>query len=169
MIFQRDSFAFFGWFFPFLHYDDVTMGGMTSQITSLAIVYSTVYSGADQRKHQSPATLAFVRGIPAQMASNAETASIWWRHHDCGQIIIFTCGLERYTHYQGLQYITTGCSSWWKSYLISDSKECTFSNHSLVVITHLPNNLFDFTNVAYPILLRNQINTNQDPIMASLR
>ena len=34
-----------------------------SQITSLAIVYSTVYSGADQRKPQSSASLAFVRGI----------------------------------------------------------------------------------------------------------
>ena len=39
------------------------MGGMASQITSLTIVYSTVYSGADQRKHQSSASLAFVRGI----------------------------------------------------------------------------------------------------------
>ena len=39
------------------------MGAMVSQITSLAIVYSTVYSGADQRKHQSSASLAFVRGI----------------------------------------------------------------------------------------------------------
>ena len=39
------------------------MGAMASQITSLTIVYSTVYSGADQRKHQSPASLAFVRGI----------------------------------------------------------------------------------------------------------
>ena len=39
------------------------MGAMVSQITSLTIVYSTVYSGADQRKHQSPASLAFVRGI----------------------------------------------------------------------------------------------------------
>ena len=39
------------------------MGGMASQITSLTIVYSTVYSGADQIKHQSPASLAFVRGI----------------------------------------------------------------------------------------------------------
>ena len=39
------------------------MGGMASQITSLTIVYSTVYSGADQRKHQSPASLAFVRWI----------------------------------------------------------------------------------------------------------
>ena len=36
---------------------------MASQITSLTIVYSTVYSGADQRKHESSASLAFVRGI----------------------------------------------------------------------------------------------------------
>ena len=39
------------------------MSGMASQITSLRIVYSTVYPGAGQRKHQSPASLAFVRGI----------------------------------------------------------------------------------------------------------
>ena len=39
------------------------MGTISSQITSLAIVYSTVYSDADQRKHQSSASLAFVRGI----------------------------------------------------------------------------------------------------------
>ena len=42
------------------HYDDVTMSGMASQITSLMIVYSIVYPGTDQRKHQSPASLAFV-------------------------------------------------------------------------------------------------------------
>ena len=36
---------------------------MASQITSFTIVYLTVYSGADQRKHQSSASLAFVRGI----------------------------------------------------------------------------------------------------------
>ena len=39
------------------------MGTVASQITSLKIVYSTVYSGADQRKHQSSAPLAFVWGI----------------------------------------------------------------------------------------------------------
>ena len=50
-------------FRTFVHYDDVTMSLMASQITSLTIVYSTVYSGADQRKHQSSASLAFVRGI----------------------------------------------------------------------------------------------------------
>ena len=39
------------------------MGAMALQITSLTIVYSTIYSGADQRKHQRSASLAFVRGI----------------------------------------------------------------------------------------------------------
>ena len=46
-----------------LHYNAVIMGAMASQITSLAIVYSTVYSGADQRKHQSSASLVFVWGV----------------------------------------------------------------------------------------------------------
>ena len=36
---------------------------MVSQITSLTTAYSAVYTGADQRKHQSSASLAFVRGI----------------------------------------------------------------------------------------------------------
>ena len=39
------------------------MGEIASQITSLTIVYSAVYLDADQRKHQSFASLAFVRGI----------------------------------------------------------------------------------------------------------
>ena len=45
------------------HYGDVIRAAIASQITSLTIVYSTVYSDADQRKHQSSASLAFVRGI----------------------------------------------------------------------------------------------------------
>ena len=46
-----------------LHYHDVIMSAMASQITSLMIVYSTFYSGTDQRKHQSSASLPFVQGI----------------------------------------------------------------------------------------------------------
>ena len=64
------------------------MGAIAYQITSLTIVYSTVYSDADQKKisklrvtglcaGNSPATGEF----PAQMVSNAENVSIWWRHH----------------------------------------------------------------------------------------
>ena len=45
------------------HYDDVTMTTLASQITSLTVVYSIVYSGVNQRKHQSSASLAFVWGI----------------------------------------------------------------------------------------------------------
>ena len=70
------------------HYCDVIMGTIASQITSFTIVYSTVYSGADQKipsklrvtglcVGNSPGTGEF----PAQMASNAENVSIWWRHH----------------------------------------------------------------------------------------
>ena len=62
------------------------MIAMASQITSLTIVYSTVYSGSDQRKHQSSTSLALCVGnspvtgeFPAQMASNTENVSIWWR------------------------------------------------------------------------------------------
>ena len=45
------------------HYGDVIMDAIASQITSLTIVYSIVYSDADHRKHQSSASLAFVWGI----------------------------------------------------------------------------------------------------------
>ena len=64
-------------------------GRVASQISSLTIVYSTVNSDADQRKHQSSASLAFVWGnstatgeFPAQRVSNAENVSILWRHHE---------------------------------------------------------------------------------------
>ena len=56
----------------FLHYSDVIMDTIASQITSLTIVYSTVYS---KKTSKLPGE------FPAQMASNAENVSIWWRHH----------------------------------------------------------------------------------------
>ena len=46
-----------------MHYDDVIMTMLASQITSLTVVYSIVYSGVNQRKHQSSASLAIVRAI----------------------------------------------------------------------------------------------------------
>ena len=58
------------------------MSAMASQITSLTIVYSTVYSGADLRvtglcPGNSPVTGEF----PVQRGSNTEKVPIWWRHH----------------------------------------------------------------------------------------
>ena len=57
------------------------MNAMASQITDVSIVCPAVCSGANQIKHQSSKSLAFVRGFPPQVASNAENVSIWWRHH----------------------------------------------------------------------------------------
>ena len=70
------------------HYDDVITGTIASLITSLTIVYSTVYSGADHKNIKAPRTWPLcgeftgAGEFPAQMASNAENVSIWWRHHD---------------------------------------------------------------------------------------
>ena len=45
-----------------IDYNDVMMSSMASQITSLTIVYSTVYSRSNQRKYQNSASLVFVWG-----------------------------------------------------------------------------------------------------------
>ena len=68
-------------------YTDIILSVMVSLVTGVSIVYSTVCSGADQRKHQSSASLAFVGnppvtdGFTSQRASNVENVSISWRHH----------------------------------------------------------------------------------------
>ena len=49
---------------------------MASQNTGLSIVYSTVYSGADQRKHQSSASLAFVSGIHQSPVNSAHKGPV---------------------------------------------------------------------------------------------
>ena len=76
------------------HYNNVIMDAMAAQITSLTIVYSTVYSGADQRKHQSFASLDFVRGIhrwpvnsPHKRPVTRENVSNGWRHNVHGHSI----------------------------------------------------------------------------------
>ena len=65
------------------------MDAIASQITSLTIVYSTVYLDADQRKKSLLRVIGLCVGnspetgeFTAQMASNAEDVSIWWRHHE---------------------------------------------------------------------------------------
>ena len=63
------------------HYSEVLLSGMGYQITGVSMVSSTVCSGADQRKHQSSASLAFVKGIN-RCPVNSPHVSICWRHHD---------------------------------------------------------------------------------------
>ena len=70
------------------HYGDVMMRTMAPQITSLMIVYSTVYSGGDQRKHQSSASLAFVRGIHRWPANSPHKGPVTRKMFPFNDIII---------------------------------------------------------------------------------
>ena len=62
-----------------LHYNDVIMGAIASQITSLTIVNSTVYSGTDQRIHQSSTSLAFVQGIHRGPVNSPHKWPVTWK------------------------------------------------------------------------------------------
>ena len=61
---------------------------VASQITSLTVVYSIVYSGTDQRNIKAPrhwplcGEFTGTGEFPVKMACNAENGSIWWRHHE---------------------------------------------------------------------------------------
>ena len=58
------------------HYNDVIMGAVASQVTSVSIVCSAVVSGADQRKHQSSASLTFVKGIHRSPVNSPHTGPV---------------------------------------------------------------------------------------------
>ena len=103
------------------------MGTMASQITSLTSVYSTVYSDADRRKHQSSASLTSVGEIrrgpvnpPNKWPVARKKVSIGWRHHgytwfcpkllDCSRFPNKFCLTRRYfsrclTKYGNRQYL----------------------------------------------------------------
>ena len=61
------------------HSTDVIMSMMGSHITSLMIVYPTVYSGPDQRKHQSSTLLAFARGIHRSPVNFPHKGPVMWK------------------------------------------------------------------------------------------
>ena len=75
---------------PIIHYDDVIMGAIASQITSLTIVYASVYSGADQSKHQSSASLAFVWGIHRGPVNSPHKWPVTRKMFPFDDVIMFT-------------------------------------------------------------------------------
>ena len=86
------------------------MSAMAPQITSLTIVNSTVYSGAHKIKHESSASLAFVRVIhrlavnsPHKLPVTRKKNSIWWRHHEI--FYLFKADWLVRTHVSKLGYI----------------------------------------------------------------
>ena len=73
------------------HYNDFIMSAMASQITSLTIVYS----GADQRKHWSSASLAFV-SIVNSPHKEAATRKCFHLMTSFWELISFKCGIRHY-------------------------------------------------------------------------
>ena len=83
------------------------MGTMASQITSLTIVSSTVYSGADQRKHQSSVSLAFVQGIHRGAVNSPHKWPVTRKMFPFDDVIM--CD---YLSMLGLIYVSKG-GHWW--------------------------------------------------------
>ena len=81
------------------HYGDVMMGAIASQITSLTIFYSTVYSDADQRKHQSSVSLAFVRGIHRWPVNSPHKGPITRKMFPFHDVIILNMILDEKSDY----------------------------------------------------------------------
>ena len=73
------------------------MGAIASQITSLTIVYSNVYSDADQRKHQSPASLAFVRRIHRGSVNSSRKRPVTRKMFPFDDVIMWSDDIEIYT------------------------------------------------------------------------
>ena len=79
-----------------LHYSDVIKGTMASQITSLTIVYSTIYSGADQRKHHSSASSAFVMGTNGWPVNSTHKGPVTRKMFPFGDVIMIQYRLLYY-------------------------------------------------------------------------
>ena len=75
-----------------IHYNDVIMSAIASQITNFTTVYSAVYSDADQRKHQSSASLAFVRGIHREPVKSPHKWSVRRKRFPFDDIIMLFRG-----------------------------------------------------------------------------
>ena len=71
-----------------VYYIDVIMSVMASQITSVSIVYSTICSGADRRKRQRSASLAFVRGIHQWPVNPPHKGPVMWKMFPFDDVIM---------------------------------------------------------------------------------
>ena len=78
-----------------IHCITMIMSPMASQITSLTIVYSTVYWGGDQRKHQSSVSLAFVRGIHQSPVNSPHNGPVTRKMFPLDDVIMNICASSR--------------------------------------------------------------------------
>ena len=94
------------------HYNDLIMGAIASQITSLTIVYSIVHSDVDQRKHQSSASLAFVRGIHRGPVNSLHKWPVTRKMFPVDDITMFGAAKNRYVNQSWFVVMLSVGSSW---------------------------------------------------------
>ena len=99
-----------------IHYNDVIMSAMASQMTSLMIVYSSVYSGTDQRKYQSSASLAFVRGIHRWPVNSPHKGPVTRKMFPFDDVIMVICisftGWRMSVMYHALMFSVVSTFRW---------------------------------------------------------
>ena len=117
---------------------DVIMSAMASQITSLLIVCSTVYAGADRRKHQSSASLAFVWVIQRWPVNFPHKWPVMRKMFpfDDAIMVQLKLKLDRATIYFSNTIYTTNSSPWVYNVRIYDFMETQFGSSSWTK-THL--------------------------------
>ena len=107
------------------HYNDVIMSAMASQITNPTIVYATVYSGTDERKHQSSASLAFVREIHRWPMNSPHKWPVTRKRFPFDDVIMVVFRIASNT--PATTRLPRSCNHWWKS------KECWCGNKTKFV------------------------------------
>ena len=163
------------------HYGDVIMGKIASQITSLTIVYSTVYSGADQRKHQSSASLAFVRGIHRGPVNSPHKWPVTRKMFSFGDVIMCTQNTFHLTDFINQSYteLSHNCGekkrkqkqhtkiqkqlrSKWSKWMIKWMLSGFLAFYwSFVDFTHKKTNDADFSSVIYIYIYTREIFLNK--------
>ena len=108
------------------NYNAVIMGAIASQITSLTIVYSIVCSDADQRKHQSSASLAFVCGIHRGPVNSPHKWPVTRKIFPFDDVIMWAIMVN--TSSLG----TNICHQWWQSWHHHKSRHLVIFNRNCV-------------------------------------
>ena len=117
-----------------LHYSDVITSAMASKITCASLVCSSVCSGTDLRKHQSSASLAFVRGSHWSPVDSPHKGSVTQKRFPFDDVI-----RSRGWNSEGGRLVTTGTHSICTYLYSSVSSSGDIQNLPYITDTYLPN------------------------------
>ena len=131
---------------PVPHYNDVIMSAMGSQITGLTFVYSTVYSGTYERKHQSSASLAFVRGIHRGPVNSLHKGSVTLKMFPLDDVIMIITTIFSWIWIDIIMIIAL-------SRVVVSSLYCVFPNWKRIPVAY-------FTKEVKPTLAKPPLNFN---------